>query len=80
MSDANHEDATALKTGVVMDPKRIDDFQLLETGKKLEDHALIITKTDADGQLEYYAGYGWERAGEITTAESWNAYLAHFLK
>ncbi len=69
-------DESGLGTGVVIDPKRIDDFQLLETGKKLEDHALIITKCDAKGQLVYGAGYGWERAGEIKTANDWNAYLA----
>jgi len=73
-------DDSELGTGVVIDPKRIVDFQLLETGKKLEDHALIITKTDAKGQLEYFAGYGWEKAGEIKTAESWNVYLKQYAK
>lgn len=71
-------DDSELGTGVVIDPKGIVDFQLLETGKKLEDHALIITKTDATGQLEYYAGYGWKKAGEIKTTEQWNAYLQEF--
>jgi len=71
-------DDSELGTGVVIDPKRIADFQMLETGKKLEDHALIISKTDAKGQVEYYAGYGWKKAGEIKTAEDWNAYLAGF--
>lgn len=73
-------DDSELGTGVVIDPKRIVGFQLLETGEKLEDHALIITKTDANGRLEYFAGYGWEKAGEIKTAESWNAYLEQYAK
>ncbi len=73
-------DGDGLGTGVVIDPKRIEDFQLLETGKKLEDHALIITKTDAEGQVEYYAGYGWERAGEIKTSNDWAVYLSEFRK
>ncbi len=73
-------DDSELGTGVVINPKRIVDFQLLETGKKLEDHALIITKTDAEGRLEYYAGYGWEKAGEIRTAKEWNTYLGKFPK
>jgi hypothetical protein len=71
-------DDSELGTGVVIDPKRIVDFQLLETGKKLEDHALLITKTDAEGQLEYYAGYGWKKAGEIKTSKDWNHYLSEF--
>ncbi len=73
-------DDSELGTGVVIDPKRIVDFQLLETGKKLEDHALIITKTDAKGQLEYYAGYGWKKAGAITTSKVWNDYLTEFVR
>ncbi|MDF7825932.1 DUF4861 family protein [Pontiellaceae bacterium B12227] len=73
-------DDSELGTGVVIDPKRIVDFQLLETGKKLEDHALIITKTDAKGQLEYYAGYGWKKAGEVKTSKDWNTYLGQFAK
>lgn len=71
-------DDSELGTGVLIDPKRIVDFQLLETGKKLEDHALIITQTDAKGQVEYWAGYGWEKAGEIKTSKDWNAYLTDF--
>ncbi len=72
-------DDSELGTGVVIDPKRIEGFELLETGKKLEDHALIITKTDADGRVEYYAGYGWAKAGGIQTATEWNAYLEAFM-
>lgn len=73
-------DGDDLGTGIVIDPARIEAFKLLETGKKLGDHALIITQTDAGGQLEYYAGYGWERAGEIKSSSEWNNYLEHFAK
>ncbi|MDH3346265.1 MAG: DUF4861 domain-containing protein [Kiritimatiellaceae bacterium] len=73
-------DDSELGTGVVIDPKRITDFQLLETGKNLEDHALIITQADAKGQVEYYAGYGWEKAGEIKTSKEWADYLEAFGK
>uniref|UniRef100_UPI003565D487 DUF4861 family protein n=1 Tax=Pontiella sp. TaxID=2837462 RepID=UPI003565D487 len=73
-------DDSELGVGVVIDPDRIDHFQMLETGEKLGDHALILTKTDAAGQVEYFAGYGWKKAGEITTADAWNAYLTDFAK
>ncbi len=69
-----------LGTGVVMDTEKIDAFELFESEKKDESHTLLITKTDADGQVEYYAGYGWARANEITSSEQWNAYLAEFAK
>ncbi len=65
-------DGDDLGVGVVINPDRINDYKLLD------DHAVIIAKTDAQGQLEYYAGYGWERAGEITTQKAWNKYLMEF--
>jgi len=68
-------DDSELGTGVVMDPKRIDEFKLIESKTKDKSHALLITKTDAKGRVEYHAGYGWEKAGEIKTAEDWEAYL-----
>jgi len=71
-------DDSELGTGVVIDAEKIIDFQVLETGEKLGDHALIITKTDSNGQVEYYAGYGWKKAGEITTSDAWNEYLTNF--
>ena len=73
-------DDSELGTAVVIDPKHIVEFLLLETGKQLEDHALIITMTDAHGKLEYFAGYGWAKAGEIRTSSEWNHYLENFLK
>ncbi|RKX41326.1 MAG: DUF4861 domain-containing protein [Verrucomicrobia bacterium] len=71
-------DGDGLGTGVVIDPARILDFQLLESSEKLESHALLITETDANGQLEVFTGYGWERAGEILSSTEWNAYLEQF--
>ncbi|MEI6890566.1 MAG: DUF4861 family protein [Pontiella sp.] len=73
-------DDSELGTGVAIDPKRIEHFQLMETDEKLGDHALIITKTDEHGQVEYYAGYGWKKAGEIKTSTDWNQYLSEFKK
>lgn len=69
-----------LGTGVVMDPARIDAFELMESKKKDRSHALLITKTDEKGQVEYYAGYGWEKAGEIKTPADWTVYLENFNK
>jgi len=68
-------DDDGLGVGVVMDPDRIEEYKVIETGESLGDHAVLITKTDSKGQVEYRAGYGWERAGEITTSTEWNRYL-----
>jgi hypothetical protein len=69
---------TELGTGVVMDPSRIENFLVQDSGEKLQDHALFITQTDTSGTTEHYAGYGWSAAGEITSLEQWNSYLAGF--
>ena len=53
-------------------------FMIQNSGATLKDHALIITKTDSEGRVVHYAGYGWSAAKEITTPEAWNAYLADF--
>lgn len=69
-----------LGTGVVMDPKQILDYKLIESEVKDKSHALLITKTNAKGRVEYFAGYGWPKAGEITTSKDWNNYLTGFAK
>ena len=67
-------------TGVVMDPKAIQEFRLIESPNKDESHALFITRADAKGKVTYFAGYGWAKAGEIKTSEDWNNYLEHFAR
>jgi pectinesterase len=37
---------------------------------------LALAKVAAGGTLTYYAGAGWSRAGEFTSAGAWNAYVA----
>lgn len=71
-------DKFGIGTGVVMAPAKIAEYRLIESPKKDESHAQLITQTDASGQVEYYAGYGWEKAGEIKTSKEWNAYLDEF--
>jgi len=54
---------------VVVDPRAVD--------KPAEDklnHLLILRP----GNTTYWAGFAWDRAGKITSAESWNAYVDQF--
>lgn len=74
-------EGSGLGTGVLVDPKYVTDYQLVESnGVRDAGHALLITSTDENGQAVYYAGYGWEKAQEITTIEQWNDYLKHYAK
>ncbi|MEI6107535.1 MAG: DUF4861 domain-containing protein [Opitutae bacterium] len=37
---------------------------------------LLLAKTAAGQPLRYYAGAGWSKAGEFTTQQAWNDYVA----
>ena len=66
---------SSLGTAVMTDPKRIDIIKEVKSGKKDQDHIFIIMKTDENGSLEYKAGYGWKKAGDITDKGKWKNYL-----
>jgi len=40
--------------------------------------ALCLARTDDNGSIRWFAGFGWEGQGEITSAEKWNTYLTKF--
>jgi hypothetical protein len=65
-----------LGTGVVIAPEKILRMEEVKSDKPDQSHAQLITRTDADGVVRYRAGYGWQKAGVITTPELWQAYLS----
>ena len=71
-------DGYDLGTGVILDPGRITEYKLIKSEKADESHALFITKTDAQGKMVWWSGYGWERAGAIKTLKDWKTYLDKF--
>jgi uncharacterized protein DUF4861 len=54
---------------IVVDPKAIE--------KQAEDkqNDLILVKVPANGTVEYWAGFCWDKAGEFKSAEAWNKYV-----
>jgi rhamnogalacturonyl hydrolase YesR len=66
-----------LGTGVVIDPKQVVKMAEHADGKGAR-QALLFTRTDETGYLRWYAGYGWEGQGVITSADKWAAYLKQF--
>ncbi len=71
-------DGFGLGTGVVIAPDKVVEMREIQSNDENQGHALCITRTDANGRASWFAGYGWERAGSITTPEKWTAYLAQF--
>lgn len=73
-------DGSDLGTGVVMDPSAIGKYKQVKSEKPDESHALFITETDDQGQVSWWAGYGWERAEAIESSSAWKKYLKQFSK
>ena len=65
-------------TGAKADPKRMDAIKEVKSAKKDESHLFILMKTDRNGAIDYQAGYGWKKAGEIKTSDDWTNYLNEY--
>lgn len=48
--------------------------------KSVEDklNHLVVMKPRTAFPASYWAGFAWDRAGKINSAESWKAYVDHF--
>ncbi len=57
---------------VVVDPSAVD--------KVAEDklNHLVVLKPGLATPITYWAGFAWDRAGQITSAESWKSYIDQF--
>jgi hypothetical protein len=56
---------------------------ILDSGaldKQAEDklNRLLLLKPNADNAISYWAGFAWDRTGQITTAEAWKSYVDQF--
>ncbi|MBU3666580.1 MAG: DUF4861 domain-containing protein [Chthoniobacterales bacterium] len=71
---------SGLGTGVVLAPGFPIETKELAVTEKDKSHALILTATDSQGLVTCYPGYGWEKAGVITTPEAWAGELTAFSK
>ena len=72
-------DDAALGTGIVFDPKRVSLVNLYRSQPGPSGHHLLaVSATDKNGKIAYAAGYGWSKAGAITSPEKWTEYLAAF--
>lgn len=69
-------DGAMLGTGIVASPS--DILQQLDKRKaaKEQSHLYLILKPTE--KISYYAGFGWEKAGEFSSAAEWNKYLQDF--
>jgi hypothetical protein len=58
---------------VIVNPRDVD--------KVVEDklnHLLVLNPTMNTMPISYWAGFAWDRAGKITSAQAWNKYVDEF--
>lgn len=67
-----------LGTGVVVDSSFKVSMREEKSAIKDKSHILAIIATNAQGQTIHYAGYGWEKAGEIKSLKQWQEFLEGF--
>jgi hypothetical protein len=58
---------------VVVNPRDVDKV----TEDKLN-HLVVLNPTMNTMPISYWAGFAWDRAGKITSAEAWNKYVDEF--
>ena len=68
-----------LGTGIKLAADTITAQKLInEPDVKDDGHALYLVNTNEEGKVFYNVGYGWSKAGEITTEQQWLEYLENF--
>ena len=72
-------DDSHLGTAVILPNQYAAHFEMQQSDKKDRDNAVLVTSTDDKGMISYYAGFAWEKAGDITTYFNWKAYLDDYL-
>ena len=68
-------DGNGLGTGVLMAPERTAEILHLPSDKKDASHVWLVTASGNGGELDFWAGFAWEAAGDITSFDQWNLYL-----
>lgn len=72
-------DDSNLGTAVILPRGNQAEFYHQKLAAKDRSHALLITQTNIEGKLTYYAGFAWQKAGEITHYADWKAYTRSYL-
>jgi len=67
-----------LGTAAILTPGQPIETREIKSKDKDQSHALILTRTNPEGKILYFAGYGWARAGKIKSPDQWATTLNAF--
>lgn len=71
-------DGNGLGTGVVLENPKETRALTLTSYDKDRGHVVLVSPTDTEGRISYFGGFGWEKAGAITSAGAWRNFLKNF--
>lgn len=66
-----------LGVAVVLDPKLVQNYIDHRVATPDQSHLLILAEAEQP-VLSYYAGFGWKKSGQFSSAEQWDRYLQDF--
>lgn len=69
---------TFIGTGVVAFPASIQSSMEHVSAYRDQSQILINLSPSNQNSVEFYAGFGWDQANEITSKEEWESYLTRF--
>ena len=70
-------DGYGLGTGIVIDPARVVKMLPFKDSTD-QPQTLCLARTDKEGGIRWFSGFGWEGQGVITTEKKWETYLKDF--
>lgn len=71
-------DDSELGTGIIIAPQQLINLKEHRTPVKDQSHVLVVA--EPQDILIFYAGFGWKKSGQYTSAADWDQYLANFSK
>ncbi|SHJ04052.1 DUF4861 domain-containing protein [Pseudozobellia thermophila] len=67
-------DGAKVGEGVVIDPKTVTDAIAYKS--EVPDQSNLLIVTEPQGTLSYYAGFAWEKSGQVASVEDWETLLS----
>jgi hypothetical protein len=60
--------------GIVVAPEQVVKFA------QADGNYMMVTRLPENNQLTYYAGFAWDKSGQVSNAQDWDRYLAESAK